>query len=99
MGTQGGTTTSTGGGIDFSANVTLPTPTAPTAPTMPGALLMNLEDFVFNPVMRDNAKLESGEILTGDAGHVTIRGGWNKFIQGTSKANADSGNTHVNFIL
>ena len=48
--TQGGTASSQGGGVSFSANVTLPTPTAPTAPTMPGLLLMNLSTTTNNHI-------------------------------------------------
>ena len=79
--TQTTDTSSQGGSIGFSAtvNITPPTsPTPPTAPSMPG-MLMNLEDFVFDSVLTDNANVKFGEILTGDAGHVTIKGSDNDF--------------------
>ena len=61
--------------------------------------LMELEDFLFNPVMSDNAKLESGEILTGDAGHVSISGDRNTFIQGTSKATSNSNSVPNHLVM
>ena len=61
--------------------------------------LMELEDFLFNPVMSDNAKLESGEILTGDAGHVAISGDRNTFIQGTSKATSNSNSVPNHLVM
>ena len=80
--TQTTDTSSQGGSIGFSAtvNITPPTsPTPPTAPSMPG-ILMNLEDFVFDPVvLTDHSNVKFGGILTADAGHVTIKGSDNDF--------------------
>ena len=79
--TQTTDTSSQGGSIGFSAtvNITPPTsPTPPTAPSMPG-ILMNLEDFVFDPVFSDHAIVKYGELPTGDAGHFTIKRSDNDF--------------------
>ena len=52
---------------------------------------MNLdEDFVFDSNLTDHANVIFGEILTGDAGHVTIRGSNNDFVQGGSHAYSSS---------
>ena len=60
-------------------------------PTQPVAELMELDNFTFTPKMGGSAQLQSGEIINGTAGQVTISGDRNKFVQGTSSASSNSG--------